>query len=256
LFPSAIGEYRDRNITDTHGADDIVFEYNGRKGFAGTLAELESEFSGSIMGDTKAHDDAKLRILIACHRMTQEFSPTFRLVVGQPIAKHVPGEKEAIREMLIGEHEVVVNSKRKFITIEDVRVAAEGGAAFWSAPRNGLVRLIDVGSATVNCATLKNCRYVDRDSFTLPFGVNTVKSNDLTALARGIVTHTSKKWQSQDFVYVLGGIAETLTGYLREYYPSATELIPTFDGEPQRPIFANAIGFYQIARGVYGEGNR
>ncbi|PAE09665.1 hypothetical protein CHI02_24150, partial [Niallia circulans] len=68
-FPSAIGEYRERNIKEKHGKDDIVYEYEGRKGFAGTLALYESEYGGAIMGESKAHLDAKLRVLIALHRL-------------------------------------------------------------------------------------------------------------------------------------------------------------------------------------------
>jgi plasmid segregation protein ParM len=32
----------------------MYFEYQGETGFAGSLALYESEFGGSIMGDTKA----------------------------------------------------------------------------------------------------------------------------------------------------------------------------------------------------------
>jgi plasmid segregation protein ParM len=242
-FPSAIGEYRERNLVNTHG-DDIVFEYGGRKGFAGTLAELESEFGGAIMGDSKAHDDAKLRVLIALHRIATSDSESFKIVVGQPISKHTPAEKNAIRGMLIGRHEIAVNDQRKLIEIADVKVSAEGGAAFWSVPREGIVRIVDVGSATVNCASLRNYRFVDRESFTLPFGMNTVRTHDFGELARGIATHTSKKWHPQDFVLLVGGVARELTPYLRKYYPQATP--------HENPRFANALGFQAIARAVYG----
>lgn len=56
-FKSAIGEYRNRHIESSHGRDNMIFEFNGRKGFEGTLALAESEFGGSLMGDSKAHED-------------------------------------------------------------------------------------------------------------------------------------------------------------------------------------------------------
>lgn len=250
-FSSTIGEFRDLKIKNAHGRDDMVYEYMGRKGFAGSLADFESEFGGSIMGDSKAHDDAKLRILIALHRYSQT-SNQFQLVVGQPIAKHTEEEKQRIKKMLLGTHEITVNDKKKFILISNVEVAAEGGAAFWSKPKGGLIRIIDVGSGTVNCASLLDKRYVDKDSFTLRFGMNTVVSSDLGELARGIATNTSKKWRKTDRGYLMGGAATELIDYIKQYYPNIEVLSPIYEQVEQKAIFANAIGFYKIGCAIYG----
>ncbi|MDP4087131.1 MAG: ParM/StbA family protein [Bacillota bacterium] len=250
-FVSQIGEFRERKMKDIHGKDDMVFEYQGRRGFAGTLALAESEFSGSIMGDSKAHEDAKLRILIALHRQCM-MENEFKIVVGQPISKHTDEEKNRIKNMLIGSHDLIINGKRKIFTIQAVEVAAEGGAAFWAKPKDGLVRIIDVGSGTVNCASLRDKRYIDKDSFTLPFGMNTVKTNNLSEMSRGIVTQTSKKWNKEDFVWVLGGAAEILIPYIQKYYPNAMVMHPIFQALEAHPVFANSIGFYKIGTAIYG----
>ena len=250
-FSSAIGEYRERNMKEVHGKDDIIFEYRGRIGFAGSLALAESEFSGSLMGDSKAHEDAKLRILIAIHRQCQTAN-SFQIVVGQPISKHTDDEKKLIKNMLIGDHDLSINGKRKMFTITNVEVAAEGGAGFWARPKEQLVRIIDVGSGTVNCASLYDKRYIDKDSFTLTFGMNTVKSNNLEEMARGIVTNTSKKWGPDDFVYILGGATELLTPHIKKFYNNAVQMDPVFEGNEVDPIFANAIGFYNIGTAIYG----
>lgn len=250
-FSSTIGEYRERNLNDVHGKDDIVFEYEGRKGFAGTLADAESEWGGSIMGDSKAHEDAKLRILIALHRYAR-MNNTFDIIVGQPIGKHNAVEKETIKNMLRGSHEIIINGERRLFTIRRAEVAAEGVAAFWSKPTNGLVRVIDVGSGTINCASLRNKRNIDKESFTITLGMNTVISSNPAEIARGIATQTSKKWKPNDFVYVVGGAASELTPYIQQFYPQATEVTPVFSGEQHHAVFANAIGFYTIGRGIYG----
>lgn len=250
-FPSAIGEYRERNIKEIHGKDDIIFEYQGRKGFAGSLALAESEFSGSIMGDSKAHKDAKLRVLIALHRYSQTTN-NFQLVVGQPICKHSDKEKQTIKEMVTGYHEITVNGIRKAFMISNVEVAAEGGTAFWSNPTGGLIRIIDVGSGTVNCATLLNKRYIDKDSFTLAFGMNTIRTLDLSEMARGIVTQTSKKWDMNDQVFLVGGAAKLLLPHIQKFYKFTSLLTPVFEGKEQEPIFANAIGFYKVGTAIYG----
>lgn len=250
-FSSAIGEYRERNIKDKHGNDDIVFEFKGRKGFAGSLAKAESEFGGSIMGETKAHPDTLLRVLIALHRHGSMVN-NYKIVVGQPIGRHNEEEKQRIKEMLTGTHEIKLNGFKKVIKISNVEVAAEGAAGFWSRPYNNKIRLIDIGSGTVNCATLDNKKYIDKDSFTLPFGADSVKTRDFGAMARGIMTQTSKKWNTYDHVFILGGAAQDLLPYMQEYYPKSKLLIPLNDqNEALHPVFANALGFYYIGTMIY-----
>ncbi|HZK02003.1 MAG TPA: hypothetical protein VFC96_03980, partial [Anaerovoracaceae bacterium] len=38
IFPSDIGEYRERNLEQKFSANDMAIEYQGKKYFAGTLA--------------------------------------------------------------------------------------------------------------------------------------------------------------------------------------------------------------------------
>ncbi|ADU30963.1 ParM/StbA family protein [Evansella cellulosilytica] len=207
-FSSAIGEYWDRNLENVHGEDDMIFEYRNRKGFAGSLAENESDFGSSIMGDSKAHEDALIRLLLGLHRCGDNLH--FKIVVGQPISKHNPEEKTAIKQMIKGKHTITVNGITKTFWIDECEVAAEGGAAFWSAPVDGKLRIIDVGSGTVNCASLNNKRYINKDSFTLPFGMETIRTSDLNELARGIYSHTSKRWNTSDHVLLVGGVSKEL----------------------------------------------
>jgi plasmid segregation protein ParM len=124
----------------------MIVEYEGGKYFAGTLAKYESEFGGRMMGDSKAHEDCKLRILIALHRIRFD---TYQLVVGQPISRHNREEKEKIKQMLRGHHSITINERPRSFLIDKVEVAAEGGSAFWSCVQDGLIRIIDIGSGTV-----------------------------------------------------------------------------------------------------------
>lgn len=252
-FPSDMGEFRDLNLKNSLATDDIIWEYLGNKGFAGTLAQNESEYSGVLMGDSKAHDEAKLRILLAIHRYCLDY-PNVQIVVGQPIGKHMDSEKDAIKGMLIGGHDITVNGVRKHIDIRKVEVAAEGGAAFWIAPEMGTVRIIDVGGGTINFATLKERRYIDRDSFTLPFGMKTGRLG-LTpqAFTRTIALHALKKWNKEDNVRVIGGAAERICGFLTYYFPNAKVSRPIHQGVEAEPVYANAAGFYEIAQRVFHE---
>lgn len=254
LFPSDLGEYRQRKLEATFSKDDMIIEFRGRKMFAGTLAQYESEFAGAMMGDTKAHEETLIRVLIALHRVSDETD--FKIVVGQPIKKHTKEEKEKIAEMLVGEHEFTLNGKTKQIKIHQCSVGAEGASAYWSAPiYRGIVHIIDPGGGTVNCATLDSGRYIDKSSFTLDFGHETVINKDLSEFARAIVRGTSKKWNKSAKVLLVGGEADNLIGHLREHYALAEVLKPRLqagDNVKVLPaIFANAVAFYTIGAKLY-----
>lgn len=253
-FISSIGEYRDRKLEQTFGDEDMEFEYNGRKGFAGTLARYESEFCGNIMGDTKAHEDLLIRVLLGIHRYSE--NNKFKIVVGQTIGRHTETEKDKIKGMLNGKHTITVNDITKTIEILDTQVAAEGGAAFWSSPQIGVVRILDFGSGTVNAATLNNAKYIDKDSFTLTVGMNTTVSKDMDALARYVATECLKKWSADDNIFLVGGAANTMLIPLSNYFFNTKILYPGSLIDPSvkryHPIYANAIGFYNIGRRIYG----
>jgi plasmid segregation protein ParM len=253
-FVSAIGEARQINLQQIHGQDDMYFQYQGETGFAGSLALYESEFGGSLMGTTKAHTDTKLRVLIGIHRyisLYQVDEKEFDIVIGQPISKHNYDEKKRIKEMLKGWHTIIVNGVEKSFHIRNCEVAAEGVSSFWSNPINGLIRILDIGSGTVNYSTVLDQRFIDKDSGTLPFGVNTNKTDNLQALSRGIATHALKKWSPSDNTFIVGGIAEQILPHLKGYFSNIAVLYPIFNQQYANPIFANAIAFYIIGVNIY-----
>ena len=247
-FDAALGEWRQRNLVNTHGTDDMEVDYAGKRYFAGSLARCESEFGGTMMGDSKAHEEARIRVLLAIARY--EVSEC-QIVTGQPIGRHSEGEKERIVSLLRGAHSITVNGRRHRIAITAVKVAAEGAAAFWAAPQAGMVRIVDIGSGTVNCATIYYHRYVDRDSFTLPYGFDSTKSSDRGAMADGIARELLKKWQRGDRVYLVGGGALDIAPHLQRHFRAAEVLRPSLHGKQLHPVYANSIGYYHLARGLY-----
>lgn len=261
-FRSNICDWFERNVEENFSEDDMEFEISGRKGFAGTIALYEDEFgSGSIYGESKAHDDTKIRVLLAINRyLSRHCSDVVRvaIVVGQPIKGHKEEEKNRIKEMLVGQHTVKVNDKTRTFYVENVGVAPEGSAAYWSNPMEGKIRIIDIGSGTVNAATIIDNRHVNNSSDTFNFGVETVSNKeDLSAIARGIIRNTTKlKWHKSDKILICGGISEGIAPHLVEHYPNAEILIPTFNNgngvKLLNPVFANALGFYCIGKGAFG----
>lgn len=258
MFVSALGEYRERNLEQFFSEDDIVYEFKGKKGFAGTLAENESQFNSSVMGDTKVHEEFLIRVLLGLHRYTEDTE--FKLIVGQPISKHNASEKLKMKKLLEGIHEITVNDITKQIFIKQIEVAAEGGASFWSSPRNGKVRIMDYGSGTVNCATLNDGKYIDRDSFTIPEGLNTLLTDDILGLVRYVCNQAKRRnWEIDDTILLCGGGAEIVQKRVREVFPNVSILRPqiqkrsgsTSTLSSLSPIYSNAVAFYNIGLKVF-----
>ena len=237
-IPSIVGEWRERRLLSRRD-DDIETVFQGERYFIGNLAANESEFGRYMMTDDKAHFDTLLLALVSIHLAGRS---NVSIITGLPVEHHRPDTKEAMRNLLKGQWDIEVNGNHRKIHIHDVKVAVEGGGAFWSAPQEGLVRVIDAGSKTVNYVTMRDKRYVDRDSGTLPFGFNTNKTDNPRQMVARIAGELGKKWSSTDLVLISGGRAEELTELLRPYF-SKVQPLPN-------PLFANAIGFYRAGGGL------
>lgn len=238
FIPSVVGEWRERRL-ESRRDDDIEVTFEGERYFVGNLALNESEFARYMMTDNKAHADTLLLALTAIHFAGQS---VLNVTTGLPVELHTPDSKAAMRDLLRGKWDIEVNGEKRTIRIMDVKVAVEGGGAFWSAPADGLVRIIDAGSKTVNFVTMRSKRYVDRDSGTLPFGFNTNKTENPKQLAARIAGELGKKWSATDNVWICGGRAALLAELLRPYFTNARPM--------EQPLFANAIGFWRVGSGT------
>lgn len=239
-FPSIVGEWRERKLKSSFSKNDLEVEFQGDRYFVGSLAENESEFARQMMGDDKSHDDTLILALTALH---QANISACRLVTGLPINSHDSVNKGRLKALLQGRHEIAVNGDKKDIIIQSADIAVEGGAAFWSSPRTGKIRLIDGGSKTINFITMKDKKYVDKDSGTLDFGFETNKSvNDKQLISR-IAGELGKKWSSNDAILTSGGKADALAEYLQPYFRNVTPI--------KDALYANAIGYYNIGRIIH-----
>jgi len=263
IYRTAICDWFARDIVERHGNDDMEFELNGRRGFAGTVAANEDQFGvTSLYGDTKAHEDTLIRVLLAIYRYTSKYYLTdierFSIVCSQPIISHTTDEKAKMSALLRGTHDITISGIDKRITIEEVGVTAEGSVAFLSNPQMGEIRVIDIGSGTVNCATIRNKLHINNASRTFNFGTETVgNSASLSEMSRGIIrATTSLKWRKNDAVYVCGGVANDILPLIKAHYSNAklmTPFIRTADGiiTSVSPVYANAVGNYEVARRTY-----
>jgi plasmid segregation protein ParM len=247
-LPAFVGEWREMNLVSTNGKMNYEVEFEGEMFFTGKLAQNESEFSRQMLTEDKANADTKLLALVALH---QTGFTDIDLVTGLPISIHDADHKRSLQKLLLGTNDITVNGVTKTITVHRVRIGVEGGGAFWSNPKDGLVRIIDGGSKTINYISLRDRKYIDKDSGTLPFGFDTTKSANLQQMANRIAGELGKKWNSTDKVYTVGGQAENLAYYLQDYYPSISVLYPEgtifkANEEIDLNLFANAIGYYNM----------
>lgn len=254
-FNSFLGEARDRRL-ETRYKDEMIGEYDGMPFFAGELAQYESEFPRNSMGLSKAHEDAKLRILIALHRFSCKYDN--QIIVGQPIETHNLEEKKRIKEMLAKEHKLTLNGVEKKFYIHRTEVSAEGAAAYWCLKEKlPLVRIVDVGSGTVNVATIRNGQFIDKESFTLPFGAESTKTRDMKAMSYGIISALNR-FNREDPYRLVGGAAESIHPYLTARFPDCAVVHPEVKSGNKitivHPKFATVVGMYNIAQAVYGRG--
>jgi plasmid segregation protein ParM len=253
-FNSYLGDSRERKIVSDFG-DPMFGSYRGEDFFAGQLAEEESYYPRKMMGTTKNHEDMLLRCCIAIHRITDD--KKVKLVVNQPIISYTDHEKESIRKMLIGHHEIKLNHVTKSFNIEEVNISPEGASAYWSLSEQfENVTIVDVGSSTVNIAVIRGYNFKDRESDTLKTGTES-NSGSIKDLSRNIISFLSKSHEKTDRIIVVGGAAREVAEHLSRYYPNTTFEQPVFKKgngfEFVHPKFANAVGGFHIAEGIYND---
>lgn len=246
-FPSVKGLYNNGNLTAIKGKYDFIVEYKGKKYVAGDLAKYDCEMPLQMFTKTKQNEFYDLSVLIGVHQFGYLSN---YVVVSVPIKQYTPEEGEGITKRLKTSHTITINGVTKTFSISDVKVAPEGASAFWIHQPKGKTRYLDIGSRTVNCATVVHTndtvRFIDAESDTIYKGIETFHNGfDPRGLADFIGGRLLSMWNSDDSVYLLGGgalIPEIVEG-IKEFFPNLRVI--------EQPQYANAIGMYSLARNVF-----
>lgn len=238
-FSSKLGEVRDFEFSDEIGQDDMIGEYRGHQFTAGSFVR-ESDWGGSLMTESKIHEDTVILTLIALHKAFK--SSEIGLVTNLPINNHAK-DKGRLKQMLDGYHEITINGVAKQFDIR-CEVAPEGSGIFKYAGK-GIIHGLNIGSRTVNAITFEDQLKIGRLSDTFDFGMETQKSNSAQGMAKKIAGLIgAMKWHQDEPVYLCGGGAAYIQSDLMKYF-SNVRMTPN-------PLYLDAEGFYRIAREIYG----
>ncbi len=249
-FKSRVGEWREMRLRDK---GNYRVEIDGERFFVDELAS-ESFFVREMACASKIHQETKVLFLTALGLFG---AGCYRVITGLPVNYHTPEEKGRFLELMAGRYEVCVNGARNDISIEDVAIVPEGGGAYWDVILDHAaeikdcwlaskkVRVIDIGSRTINYLTIDQKKYIDRDSGTLGYGMMELHnsgSGDHELFTRRIYADLSKLWldyePERDVVLFAGGGTIPLDGYLQKCFP--------FCRIVNEPVFANARGYYKM----------
>lgn len=258
IFTSLLGQPHEQRIANSGLKDYMHVKFGGKEYFAGKLAEEQAQMKGSKRGITKANDHVLIRVLLACYRY-KEKETDFDIVVGQPIETHTPTEKQKIIKMLKGEHQITVNGLTRLINIQNVQVAAEGASVGILAPIQGKYHILDVGSGTVNWATVgydgERVRFFDKDSGTEGKGLSTIRDVSIESVVDHLVTELGDLWDKRNVVRIVGEAADLFLVPFKAHFPKAEVFKPTINSNSLAPVYGNAAAFYTIARSIYGKKN-
>jgi plasmid segregation protein ParM len=219
-FPSFVGEARALNLENELRPTDIVLATNFGNFFVGDLAKDESMSGARLMTESKVHVDTKALVVAAAARAVKDGEQA-AVTTGVPVKLHTPIVKGELQNLLLGEYAVEVNGEAKRFEIAKVNVAVEGPSAYvlLTPNRRGTIRYLDLGSRMISAGTMRDGRKVDKESFSLEFGCDTVAVNN-AGLSRLIVSELSQKWPDlKQPTWVFGGGIRRCGNFLAQYLP-------------------------------------
>lgn len=244
-FKSIVGDWHVRNLSS---GGNWEVEINDEKYFIGDLAESESFAPRRMTTKSKTHLETKILFLTALGLTCEDENPY--IVTGVPVDQFNPDTKREMLNLLKGEYYIKVNNQSKHLYINDFAICPEGGGTFWRTLNqytfleHSKVRIIDLGSRTVNYVTMNNKNYVDKDSGTLNFGMMMMEETSLTheQITFKVIGDLSKRWldfdPKKDVVLLTGGGAIPLEKYFKPNYTSCRVV--------DDPVMANCLGYLKM----------
>jgi len=254
-FKSVIGEWHERNL-NTDGDYDI--QIDGQKYFIGDLALREAYLPREMVTESKIHEETLLLFLCGISALTK--SDDLFISTGLPINMFNPKVRDELVTLLKGKHEVTFTGyKPKQIYINEITVCPEsGGTYFYEAKKRpqlkqGKVRVVNIGSRTINFCCVENGVFVNKSSGTLSYGAIQLRNSKakLQEFSRKIFADLSSQWhdynEDYDVVILSGGGIILLEEFLKQFFKKTIV--------SDEPIYSDVLGFFDLGCAKFGKGN-
>lgn len=221
----------------------LLVHYKEQEYFVGKLAEDEGGGIYINSSDISKTDEVTLiNLLTGLHRIP---SNHFTIVISNPFNKNSKEERNKLRNLLLGEHEITVNNIRKRIVIERVGINVEAFPAFYTKQFPQNINIMDFGSSTIHCLAIREGDFISSRSYTHEDGMESLTRNDYENISLSLYKKMLHKWDDGDFpVLLIGGGYSKFEEHIRKLYK---EIIIHPD-----PIFATAMGNYWMGVESYG----
>lgn len=240
VFPSIIYPHWDIKLRNHSRRYDFLIDYKGNKYIGGTLGEDEGTVDLFNSDMSKNHDETLIALLTGLTLFNEKF---FNVVFGTPIDLHTDEERNKLLDRIRGMHEITVNGQKHIIGISNVKLGPEGASSFHVNPSNNLVRIIDFGSTTVNYATIKNKRYISKESGTKPYGMMNTKNTSIEHIAHAVVNQLKGIWQKGDEVHLVGGGALEAKPIVEQYFSNVQV--------PSNYLTITSEGFHRLGESIW-----
>jgi len=246
-FKSIVGDWHHREMSD--GGEYEVIINDKEKHFVGQLAEDESFAPTSMNTASKIHNQTRVLFITAVGLSIVENESDLLIVTGVPIIDFNTTTKKALEDLLYGDYDIQINGERKKFSINNLKLVPEAVASFQYALYKdeslaiGKKRILDLGSLTVNYATIKETKFITRDSGTVQFGSIKLKDNhiDDKQYVQKIISELSEKftdYEDSDRILLTGGGALKFGDLFKQFYKNV-EIITN-------PVFSNTNGYHRM----------
>lgn len=265
VFKSIVGSYHILDVPSHVPNYDVIV--NNQKYFVADLARVESKRKSRMVTKSKVHNETKILLLTALQLLADPQKP-FQIVTGMPINQYSVKCKNDLMEFVAGTHTISVNGITSTFEINNsnFKMAQESVGSYWNEvcddkgneiDPHGLlikkVRVIDIGSRTVNYSTIDCGNYINTESGSLNYGTIEITkdapSNEFDydaikeSFVRTIVADISQEWTDyEDDTFLLtGGGATLLERFILGFYKKSIM--------SEDPKMANAKGYYKMLVG-------
>jgi len=159
IFPSIVGQAVDASFQGLGEMDGIVIQDNGRTYFVGDLARKQSRFKAAVLDRSRLGSDFYRILFRAAIGQVVLQNSRLRVVTQLPVNWY--SDRDEL-DALLGQHEVILNGRRRVYEVEQILKVPDGFGALCSMLLNaqsrvkdhnleaGRVGVIDLGSRTTS----------------------------------------------------------------------------------------------------------